>query len=301
MTTLEFKDNLTVNKFTYHNEYVYIELAGTGIVYKESETELPFIMRSTYIGGGLVHKEGEIVFSSHQRQLRGRAVTTSKIKEILNTARMPILIRSGLTYLIGKGFLACYTQGEIEVLFLATSKKTDSNIEKVKFYISRSVYSTRFKKIQPIIKDLMAVHKGDIIITSNISNYVGSRIPLPIFKSIKEEAKYKDLLFDYCIKEHKKVFMPVKVKFLPEDPKKVKKDKEAEILEAIRHASLGQDSQIVEFLESRRSEIEAEVAGIQANLPQVEGYVTTDHAEGDMMYSSVRDDEEGDEDDDIDF
>jgi len=266
MITLEFKDKLVNNRFASNNDYLYAKTRPLNIYYKDNEEEIPYIMiarrPSTLSGveGGLYHIGGEIYASFYTRQLRGRVLFTNKIKEVLDGARMPLLFKIGnLQYLIGKGFLAEYVNiNHINMLFLAVAKRDVKYMDDVKYYVSRDIYLSVYKRIQPVIKDFMALHKGDIVITSNINKFVGSKIPIPPLKTLGEKLKYQRSLRDYCIKEYARTLPKKEIKMLPEDPKKVKKDREAALLSALRAPEVP-IPEALEFLERRAEEVRTEV------------------------------------------
>jgi len=233
------------NRFSRYNDYVYSDLISTNIHYKNSEEEVPFIMRAT-IGAGIVKfHDGEIKYSSNERQLRNRVLTTNRVKEILDSAKVPLIVRIGaLRYLIGKGFIAMLrNDGTIDVLFIAVARKNAVYIEDVKYYVSRSIYLPAHKKIQLVIKDLISLHRGDVLITNNIEKYVGSKIKLPVGKTIREEIQIKASLIGRCIEEYVKGAYPkIAIVMKPIDPIDLKQAKAAEIIEQILAESrIGED------------------------------------------------------------
>src|ERR1051326_1126007 len=125
MRTLEFYDKLTLNKFARNNDYSYSDKAALNIYFEESSNELPFIMRALDSKGNKIHDNNILQYSSYTRQLRGRVLSSAKIAEVLDSAKMPLYFHIGTkNYLIGKGFLAEYKKnGNIEILFIATAKK----------------------------------------------------------------------------------------------------------------------------------------------------------------------------------
>lgn len=242
MMTLDFKNSLINNRFTYNNDYIYSDLDGLNIYYKESEEEIPFIMTAKNDVRGsnpVLFHNGEMQHSTYSRQLGGRTLTTNRIKEILDGSKIPLLFKIGNhRYLIGKGFLAWYQpDGTHEVLFIAVSKRDVSYMGDVKFYVSRTIYNIRHKKLHPVIKDFMTIHTGDTILTNNIKKYIGSKIEMPTFKTVGSRLKYQKSLIQFCTREYAKQVPKLEVKMVAEDPKKVKKAKEAEIMEALRSAA----------------------------------------------------------------
>lgn len=264
MITLEFKNGLISNRFTFNNEYNYSGLEGMNIYYKDSEEEIPFIMTATNIG--IPIHNGEIMYSTHGRQLGGRTLTTNKIKEILDGSKVPLIFNIGSRkYLIGKGFIAyCLSNGDFEVLFMAVSKRKVDYIGDVKYYVSRSINIMAHKKLHPVIKDFSSLHPGDVITTCHMEKYIGSKIDLPSFSSRKEKLEYEEIMINQCFRETKKLSPKLSVKMIEEDPKKKKKAKETEILEALRAAS----------------PVPIETRDIVMEALQDESYHTTAHSEG---------------------
>lgn len=235
MITLHFRDSLINNKFNYQNEYYYGGLESLNIHYTKEDIEIPYILIAKDALKKAYHPDGELMFSTMERQLNGRSLTTNRLKEVLDSSRVPLIFKiGGIRYLIGKGFLAEYNSKEsISVLFLATVEqgKEITSISQVKYYISRNVYLARNKKIQPVIKDFMTLHTtGDILITSNVEKYVGHHVKFPSFKSITERKKYTSSIIDQCIDEIRKAVPQKAVKLTKEQ----KKAKEAEILNVLR-------------------------------------------------------------------
>lgn len=239
MITLEFRNELVNNRYSYNNNYVYANAESLGIIYPKSAKEIPFILKAD-IEARSFHKTDDIYemyYSTYDRQLNGRTLTTNRIKEVLDSARCPILFKIGTgNYLIGKGFLAKYvSKSDYDVLFMATipTAGTITSINEVKYYISRNIYLDINKKLQPVVKDFMALHKGEILITSDMSKYVGFNIEFPYFANISSKKAYTEEVLDYCLDEFSKgvTLKPLERKVVPVDKKK----KEAELLASIRN------------------------------------------------------------------
>lgn len=242
MISLEFRDNLVNNRFSYYNEYYYNDMESLNIYYTSEDPEIPFILtgNGTSITNKNLHKieDGlfEMYYSDYHRQLNGRVLSSAKMKEVIDGARCPIKFRIGSHYyLLGKGFIAhLVDDGNINVLFMATiaNGTKPTSLLDVKYYISRDIYLETHKKLHPVLKDFLSIHRGDVFITGDIDRFVGHKIPIPLFKSLSERKRYNDQLIDFCVnklakKYPKKSIPPVKT---PEEKKK----KEAEILGAVR-------------------------------------------------------------------
>lgn len=210
MKTLDFQDALITNTFSRSNSYAYTPYSYSGIYFNKNQSEVPFITRAHVANvsmGDFWHDE-EILYAKSLNQFNGRLVSTAKLKEILDTSRVPLKLKIGdYYYLVGKGFLAYIDSNDnIELLFLAcvpTSKKI-VDISQVKFYISRNVYSEVHKKVSPAIRDIVMEHTGDVVITSNIDNHIGLRLVLPDFKTLKEKREYTAEVVNFLIEKLRK-------------------------------------------------------------------------------------------------
>lgn len=232
--TLDFRDELVNNRWSWGNNFVYGNAVSSGIMYPKDYPEAPFILKSGFSWHPAESGVVEMKFADAQ-QLNGRALTTARIKEVLDGPRMPLRFSVGaLLYLIGKGFLAKYNDaGNIEVLFLAIAPKDRVlSMSEVKFYVSRSLYLPEHKKFHNAMKDILSLHTGETILTNNIGKYVGCAINIPNFTSISQKKKFVSDLVIKCLEESYKDFKPVGMVKKPLDKKK----KEAEILQAIRTA-----------------------------------------------------------------
>src|SRR5262245_31679680 len=102
MTTLEFDDKLTENPFKDSNRYNYYEIRNSGMYFDPKGDNYPFIMTSQKHG-----KDATQLNYSMSSQFNGRLLTMPKIKEVINSAPLPLYFNiKDKTYLIGKGFLA---------------------------------------------------------------------------------------------------------------------------------------------------------------------------------------------------
>lgn len=203
MTNFEFADALTIDTFPTHNDYYYGSLIESEMKFFKDSENLPYIIKAL---GGKSSKL-TIVYSEYLGQFRGRALTTKKIKEIMNTSRYPLAIKLKDNYYnIGKGFLSRKNRlGRIidsELLFVACvddRKSIHNDMSEVKFFISRKVYLEENKPILPAIKDFMNAHTGDVIITNDIRRYVGDTIKTPVGGTLAQQKKYKEAVVLECL------------------------------------------------------------------------------------------------------
>jgi len=195
MTTLDFKDKLTENTFSYGNDFVYDENTkkSFSLYFSRDSINYPYILK-----GGQSNEE-ELEVSIYSYQLRSRVLNTKKIKEIMDSSRLPLLFNiKRRNYLLGKGFLAEYIHGEEinKILFVACvdGSKSVSSMEQVKFFVSKDIYTDEHKALQPAIKDFIGAHPGDVIICKNVLDYVGEKIVFPRGVLISELITYKDAI-----------------------------------------------------------------------------------------------------------
>jgi hypothetical protein len=200
MTTLEFGNGLVDNPFSGGNIYSYDSEELFGLYATPKGDNYPYILK------GMGPNRSELTYSDHHYQLRGRRLTTKKLVEVMNTARMPIrAVVKHTIYLAGKGFLSTYdASGNHKILFIACidDSKTVASIAQVKFYVSKDVYSDSYKNVQPAIKELVSNHPGDIIMCNNIGDYVGEKIKFPKGGSIADRNKYKEAIVRAALAEH---------------------------------------------------------------------------------------------------
>lgn len=192
MTTLEFKDRLTEHPFSYSNDFYYFDESyrSSGLYFDRTSANYPYILK------GGKSDTTELQYCFYTPQLRGRILTIKRIKEVMDSARIPLLFSiKAKWYLLGKGFMAHHSpDGENKILFIACvdGMKTISSIDQVKFYVSKDIYKDCYKSIQPAIKDLIANHTGDVIICNNILDYIGEKISLPLGVSLSSMNRYKE-------------------------------------------------------------------------------------------------------------
>lgn len=197
MKTLDFSDGLVENVFTFGNTYAYGEKRSYGLYFSKDSQNYPFVLK------GGVSNDFELEYSWNTHQLRGRLLSTKKLKEVMNTAKIPLyFVIKNVAYLIGKGFLSTYDVcGNHQPLFIACvdGTKTISSIEQVKFYVSKMVYEDRYKAVQPAIKDLVVEHSGDVVMCKNILDYMGERLSFPRRCSLSELNNYKQAVVRTCL------------------------------------------------------------------------------------------------------
>lgn len=200
MTTLDFADGLVENQFTFGNTYTYSDKRSYGMYFSKESQNYPFIMK-----GGM-SDDFELEYILNTNQLRGRLLNTKKLKEVMNSAKIPLyFVIKHVSYLVGKGFLSAFDPaGNHQPLFIACADgmKNITSIQQVKFYVSKIVYEDRHKAVQTAIKDLVAGHTGDVIMCNNILDYLGERLTLPRRCSLSELNKYEQAVIRTCLIEN---------------------------------------------------------------------------------------------------
>jgi len=200
MTTLDFSEGLVENTFSFGNNFLYGEKRPYGLYFCKESQNYPFILK-----GGL-SDESELEYTWYTYQLRGRLLNTKKLKEVMNSAKIPLyFVIKQIPYLIGKGFLSTFDEaGNHQPLFMACvdGMKTISSIKQVKFYVSKVVYEDRHKAVQTAVKDIVAAHTGDVIMCNNILDYLGERLTFPRGGSLSELNKYKQAVIRTCLMQH---------------------------------------------------------------------------------------------------
>lgn len=194
MTNFEFQSGLVTHPFVNNNNYIFSGVTETSLRFFKDCPNYPFIMTSHFQNDPTV-----MVYSPYTYQLRGRLLNTARIKEVMDTAAMPLTFKiREKYYMIGKGFLAHITNltefGEnFNMLFVACidQSKPVESIEDVKFFVSREIYREEYKTIMPAVKDIMVAHTGDVILTSNIGKRVGDKIPFPRGGTVADRLRYK--------------------------------------------------------------------------------------------------------------
>lgn len=191
MTNLQFKDALTENTFSYSNSFMYqtSDYESFGMFFAKDSDNYPYILK------GGVSDEENLEYCAWSYQLQGRMLTSKKVKEVMNSARMPLYFKiRGNEYLIGKGFLSTYSLAGHKLLFIAciNGKKAVSGMDQVRFYVSKDVYQPDYKMMQPIIKEITAAHPGDVMLVKDIREHIGEKIRLPKGGSLSSLREYKD-------------------------------------------------------------------------------------------------------------
>lgn len=190
MTTLDFKDELTENPFSYGNVFMYTgERKSFNLYFSSNSDNYPFILKS----GLLENNELQYTIGG---QLRNRILNTKKIKEVIDSARIPLYFRiKDNSYLMGKGFLARYNMYSetYQLLFVACidDSRATTSIEQVKFFVSRELHTDLHKALQPAIKDFVNGHPGDVVLCNNILDYIGDRFSMPRGGTIDSHIKYQ--------------------------------------------------------------------------------------------------------------
>lgn len=211
--TLTFANGLTVSRWSWHNEYCYYEISNSGIYFIPDKEKLYILTQehSHPIKDGVQ----ELYWDIATPQFNQRIPTTIKIKDILNSARTPMKITIDRDYIIGKGFMAAYNDGDIDILFAATCVGKVTSPNELKLYKSRNVDLPIHKKIKGAIDKTIAEHGGDVIVTNNLNKYIGATISLPPTKTISEAATRDKQLVSECLDE---LFKTVVVKPLEKLP-----------------------------------------------------------------------------------
>lgn len=194
MTNFDFYDGLRLHPFANNTNYIYNGITETSLRFFKDCPNYPFIMISPYQRDPTV-----LQYSPHTYQLRGRLLNTARIKEVMDSAPVPITFKiRDKYYLIGKGFLAHITSlteftENFNMLFVACihmSKPTDS-IADVRFFVNRDIYKEEYKTLLPAVKDIFVGHTGDVIMTNNIAARIGDKIPFPRGGTIANRLAYK--------------------------------------------------------------------------------------------------------------
>jgi hypothetical protein len=194
MTNFEFYDGLRNHPFTSNNGYSYNGLTESSLRFFKDCPNYPFIMQNPYQRDPTV-----LTYSPYTYQLRGRLLNTARIKEVMDTAPIPLTFKiRDKFYLIGKGFLAHVANvndiGEnFNMLFVACIEqgRVIEKMEDVRFFVNRDIYKEDFKTVHPAVKDIFLGHPGDVIMTNNIAARIGDKIPFPRGGTIAQRQNYK--------------------------------------------------------------------------------------------------------------
>lgn len=207
MTNLLFQEYLSVNTFSSSNGYNFTNMTDTNLRFYRDSENLPFIMTSAWQSDPTVLR-----YSANTYQLRNRLLSTAKIKEVLDTSPVPLMISiKNKWYMMGKGFLAHVTNimefGEsIKLLFVAcidpVSRKKGFDIADVRFFFSRDMYNDDYKTLLPALKDIMLGHPGDVILSSKLNDRIGDRIVFPTGGTLSDRVNYKREVMIECLKDY---------------------------------------------------------------------------------------------------
>lgn len=205
MTNLSFYDTLRDHPFVSNNNYAYVNIQDSNLRFFKDCQNYPYIMTSPWQQDPTVLRYPHNAF-----QLRGRLLNTVRIKEVMDSAGMPLMFKiREKHYLIGKGFLAHVTnQNEftdsLNMLFVACMdmSKPVEGIEDIRFFVSRDIYKEDYKAVSVAIKDIMLAHPGDVVLTSNIGLRIGDKIPFPRGGTIASRQKYKESVMLECLQDY---------------------------------------------------------------------------------------------------
>lgn len=202
MTNFEFADSLREDLFVDKNEYHYGNTWVGETKFCSNSENYPFIFKGQPLRGNPF----SMIYCQSLSQLGGRLLTVKKIKEVMNSSRYPIIFKiKGIHYYIGKGYLSILhsLSAEPRILFIAciNGNTNPTDLSQVKFFVDRSVFKNEtYKPILPAIKDFMNNHIGDVILTNDISQYVGESIKIPTGLSILEMERYtKDVIVECLV------------------------------------------------------------------------------------------------------
>lgn len=199
MNNLNFQNALTGSKFRYGNEFIFRDLTPLPLMFKKGEKWLP------YFSTAVTYHTKEVMQMTPTLQFGGKSLTVLKLKEVMNSAAVPMIVQVvDKKYLACKGFLAEYkTKTDIDILFMAciNSEIKTTHINDVTFYVSRNVYMEKHKRVMPAVRDFMKDHTGDVLMTSSILKYIGSKANIPSFKTIGERNAWEKQFKAHCVKK----------------------------------------------------------------------------------------------------
>lgn len=205
MTNMSIRSQLEVNTFTHGNKY---HLQGGKIldfVFTKHTPILPVILGRSFVAA----RRYSIEYSTYSYQFKGRIISTAKLVEIMDSCPHPILVKmiGDNYYLVGKGFLArSDSEGNfIELLYVAFVPYDNTNqsyiLDKVKIYICRSIYKEENNRILPAMKQVMDNFKGEMMLTNDIEQYMGSKIKIPSLRTLDAVNHYKRQLIGFCLQK----------------------------------------------------------------------------------------------------
>ncbi len=202
MRDLNFRDRLERDLWSSHNDYDYENLREGAVLFKEGAT-LPFFMYYSPLV-----KDKTVFAYSNSTQFKGRTVTLSRAKQIINGAKVPLKVKMGpKNYLMCKGFIAHINSEEkIKPLFVAGAKKKPTDIKDIIFYVASEVYhSDRYVGIRTLISDTIFEHTGEVLITQYIEEYFGSKIEAPKARTIREQAQFSEQIIERALEKVKQI------------------------------------------------------------------------------------------------
>jgi len=220
MLTLEFNNTITAETIYSRNDTYYVHPGDlrplTGFRFSPSSNQLPYIVSAN----PSLHKKGLLYFSNNT-PFGNRGLNMIKLKEILENA--PVAIRVKLlsdVYIVGKGFIAKVTQRDnwrdprllnnqlndkVELMFVVASEtgRVVSSPHDLKIYLNREMYEPQYKRVMALLKPYMADHKGDIIVTKSINNYLLYQFQYPSFHSITQRVKFDENMKEFFFRSIK--------------------------------------------------------------------------------------------------
>lgn len=205
MFTYQFADELTVSPFSFSNLYNYGPMEATDIAFSNWSKEVAFIFKEPT----QKHRSGFLMYANTS-QFRRRTITKERALHIINTARVLLKITyQREMYLMGKGFIGLFDERsrKVHMLFIATIPNHDNWVDTdLKFYESKLLRTRDYRHIQVLAETLIGDHKGDIILTDDISKLVGDRLTIPAFETLSARNTYVRDLVSFCLAEEKRKF-----------------------------------------------------------------------------------------------
>lgn len=113
------------------------------------------------------------------------------IARILNDISLPDLTIDNIEILI---FTQCVNETTPFSNSLSTTEQLSERIPNLEIIINRKLYSHDLRIIQSTIGPIIDTHDGETLITPNILNYFGTKLKIPIFKTLREKKSYTDAL-----------------------------------------------------------------------------------------------------------
>ena len=179
-------------------EFLYTLPVETSILFPEKGPR-PFFTSSD-------KARKDVLIYSNNVQFGNKSLPQTKIKQVLNGARIPIKVKvAGVQYLMAKGFCAKITNdGKITPLFIAMYNEDVREIGDIKFYICRSIFRlSTYRQLKTIMLQFITSHPGNVIITTDIQRHFGARISLPGGKTLAEMKKNTELFVEELLEKVK--------------------------------------------------------------------------------------------------